>query len=111
MTSCASTTSLAQRDLSTFAVSQAKNPQDKDDLKDLVSGAFDKLTHPTHDGMSEGGLFMRPENCSPKDATCRLHNRMKPQSPMLSTDDTLRRLNTSERAVKDITRYLEDSLD
>lgn len=74
----------------------------KEDLDEIVRPAFSTLTYPS-DG---GSLFMRLDGCSPKDASCRLHNGEKPQSLILSTTDILLRLTTTQRAAKDLTKSL-----
>lgn len=78
----------------------------REDLEDVVYPAFSTLKYPA----GEKGLFMRLDGCSPKDATCRLHNGFKPQSLLLSTEDIVLRLASSERAVKDIQGSLNADL-
>ncbi|KAH8177952.1 hypothetical protein LIA77_03034 [Sarocladium implicatum] len=74
----------------------------REDLEDEVYPVFSSLTYPD----KEQGLWMRLEGCSPKGATCVLHKGLKPQALLLSTEDIILRLVTSERAVKNIKRYM-----
>jgi hypothetical protein len=74
----------------------------KEDLDQVVRPAFETLTYPPNGS----GLFMRLDGCSPKDASCRLHDGRKPQSLMLSSTDILLRLTTSQRASNDLTKSL-----
>lgn len=74
----------------------------KEDLDDIVRPAFSTLAYPSNGA----GLFMRLDGCSPKDATCRLHDGKQPQSKMLSSSDILLRLTTSQRAANDLTKSL-----
>jgi hypothetical protein len=79
----------------------------QEDIDEVLSPAFSTLRFPPE----EKGLFMRLDGCSPKDATCRLHNGEKPQSMVLSTKDVLLSLCSSERASKKLKLALKQGLD
>ncbi|KAK0387573.1 hypothetical protein NLU13_3819 [Sarocladium strictum] len=78
----------------------------REDLEEMVYPAFSTLTYPP-DGR---GLFMRLSGCSAKDATCRLHEGRKPQALMLSTENIVLCLATSQRATNDLQRSLDEGL-